>query len=156
MKIDNRRARFDFEISEKYEAGMALTGGEVKSLKMGRAQLEGAYVVIRASGARGLPEAWLVNANIPTYEHARVEESDPKRTRKLLLHRRELFSLEQKMKEGRLTIVPLVIYTTGRLVKLSIGLGRGRKAWQKRELLKKRDLKREAEAELGGRARRVN
>lgn len=151
MKIENRRARFDYEVVERLEAGLALTGSEVKSLRLGRAQLEGAYVVIRGSETSGLPEAWLVNANIPVYEYSRSEGVDPRRTRKLLLHRRELFRLGQKMKEGRLTIVPLSVYTTGRLVKLSIGLSRGRKAWQKRELLRRRDLKREEERELGQR-----
>lgn len=148
MRIQNRRARFDYEITETLEAGLVLTGAEVKSLRTGRGQLEGAYVVIRASGTGGFPEAWLVNANIPVYKHSRSEGVDPRRTRKLLLHRKELFRLEQKMKEGRLTMVPLAVYTTGRLVKLSLGLARGRKAWQKRELLRKRDLARETEAEL--------
>ena len=146
-QLTNRRARFDYEVLSKYEAGISLTGAEVKSIKSGRTQLEASYVVIRQSETSGQPEAWLVNALIPSYENSR-EEGDPKRSRKLLLHRKELFTLEQKMKEGRLTIVPLAIYTTGRLVKLSIGLAKGRRAWEKRELLRRRDLKRESEREL--------
>lgn len=147
MQILNRKARFEYEVIEKLETGISLTGGEVKSVKTGRVQLEGAYVVVRSSATSGQPEAWLVNANIPRYQNA-MDEIDARRSRKLLLHRKELFRLEQKMKEGRLTIVPLSIYTTGRLVKLLVGLVRGRKAWQKKELLKRRDLKRESEEEL--------
>lgn len=151
MRIKNRRAEFDYEVLERWEAGISLVGSEVKSVRSGRVQLEGAFVVVRPSENSGLPEAWLVNANIPAYEHARSDEADPRRSRKLLFHRKELFELEQKMKEGRLTIVPLAIYTTGRLVKLSVGLARGRRGWQKRELLRKRDLAREAERELNHR-----
>lgn len=148
MRIENRRARFDFEVLEKLEAGLALTGGEVKSIRLGRAQLDGSYVMLRASGSGGLPEAWLINAKIAQYEHMRGDEAEQERSRKLLLHRKELLQLEQKMGEGRLTIVPLAIYTTGRLVKLSIGLARGRRGWQKRELLRKRDLDRELAQEV--------
>lgn len=147
MKVENRKARFEYEVVDEFEAGIALLGGEVKSVAAGRVQLEGSYVVIRPSPVSELPEAWLVNANIAAYEHT-SQEMDVKRSRKLLLHRKELFLIEQKMKEGRLTIVPLSIYTTGRLVKLKIGLARGRKTWQKRELLKKRDVARDTEREL--------
>jgi SsrA-binding protein len=151
MRINNRRARFDYEVVEELEAGLILTGAEAKSFRGGRTQLEGSFVTIRSSPESGLPEAWLVNANIPLYEHSWDENYDSRQSRKLLLHRRELFRLEQKLKEGRLTIVPLAMYTTGRLVKLKIALARGRKTWQKRELLRKRDLQREVEREAGNR-----
>ena len=147
MRIENRRARFEYEVLETLEAGIALSGAEVKSVKGGRMDLSAAYVVIRQNEETEFPEAWLLNALIPTYAQARGED-DPKRTRKLLLHRRELFRLEQKVKQDRLTIVPLAVYTTGRLIKLSVGLARGRRMWQKRDLLRKRDLMREEEKEL--------
>jgi SsrA-binding protein len=148
MKIDNRKAHFDYEILDKIEAGMMLSGAEVKSIVGGRAQLDAAYVLIKPTSESGKMEAWLVNANIPRYEFAKADEYDERRTRKLLLHKKELLNLWQKVNEKRLTVVPLALYTTGRLVKLSIGLARGRKMWQKRELLKKRDQQRDTQREL--------
>ena len=134
----NKRASHDFEILEKFEAGIVLTGAEVKSLRSGNATLQGAYVTI----ARG--ELWLMGAHIGKLQAAGVQESyDPTRTRKLLVHKKELLTLVGKTQEKGLTLVPFALYPRGRQIKLSFGLCRGRKAHDKREKLKARDLDRE-------------
>lgn len=144
MKIENKKAFFDYEITDRFEAGIILTGPEVKSLRDGRAKLEGAFV--RLIGA----EAYLVNAEIYPYAFARVEKYDPKRTRKLLLHKKEIISLKSKVEGSHLTLVPLSWYTTGRQLKLEIGLARGKKQYEKREKLRKNEQKRELEREFRG------
>lgn len=144
MKIDNKKAFFDYEILDRFEAGVRLTGAEVKSLKGGHASLEGAFV--RLIGL----EAYLVNAQIFPYTFARPEGYDPKRTRKLLLHKKELVSLKSKIEGANLTLVPLFWYTQGPLVKLAIGLARGKKQFEKREAKKREDQRRELEVEFRG------
>lgn len=143
MKIVNRRAFHDYHLLEKLEAGIHLTGPEVKSVKGGHISLEGAFVKIVGS------EAYLINAQIYPYPHARLENYDPRRTRKLLLHKKEIIALKSKIQSG-LTLVPLSCYTKQGLVKLELALARGKKRYEKREALKKRDLERELEEELRG------
>lgn len=147
MKIVNRRARYNYKILEELEAGIVLTGAEVKSLRQGKGSLERAFARVKDG------EVWLYNFVIPHYKHADPRQYDPTRPRKLLLHRREILALEQKMKGENLTIVPLVCYTTGRFVKVKIGLGKGKRKFEKREAKKRRDLEREAERELKKRKR---
>lgn len=142
MKIINRRAIRDFQILEKFEAGINLTGGEVRSVKTGHADLSGSFVRIIGS------EAYLTNAKIYPYEYARPEGYDERRTRKLLLHKKEIIALKSRVEGSNLALVPLSIYTKDRLVKLEIALARGKKKYEKREAIKKRDLEREIEAEL--------
>lgn len=147
MRIVNRRAYHNFQILDRFEAGIKLTGPEVKSIKGGRIKLERAFVKIVGS------EAYLVNAHIPPYPFARQEGYDPNRTRKLLLHKREIIALKTKIEQKNLTIVALSCYTTSRkrgLVKLELGLAKGKKRWEKRELIKRRDIEREVERELRG------
>ena len=144
MEIRNKKAYYEYEISERFEAGVVLTGAEVKSLKGGHATLEGAFVRII-----GL-EAYLVNAQIFPYTAARPDGYDPRRTRKLLMHKKELLSLKSKVEGANLTLVPLSWYTKGPLVKLAIGLARGKKQYEKREAKKKADQKRELEQEFRG------
>ena len=144
MKITNRKAFFDYEITDRFEAGIHLLGMEVKSVKGGHASLEGAFV--RIIGA----EAYLVNAQIFPYLYARPEAYDPKRTRKLLLHKNELISLKSKVEGSNLTLVPLSWYTKGPLVKLEVGLARGKKQYEKREAKKREDMRRELEVEYRG------
>lgn len=139
MKIVNKKARFDFHISETFEAGVVLLGSEVKSLRGGHASLDGAHIRIRAG------QAYLVNATISPYAHARNESYDPKRTRKLLLHRRELISLEQRLKQARLTLIPIAWYNKGPHFKLEIALARGKKQHDKKEAKKRKDIEREVE-----------
>ncbi len=144
MNIQNKKALFDYTILERFEAGVALTGAEVKSIKGGHAQLDGSFVRIIGS------EAYLVNAQIFPFLYARPEGYDPKRTRKLLLHKKELLSLKSKIEGANLTLIPLSWYTKGLLVKLEVGLARGKKQYEKREVKRRKDQKRELEREFRG------
>jgi SsrA-binding protein len=136
---DNRRARFDYEIGESFEAGLALTGTEVKSLRTGKATIAESYAHVDRHG-----EAWLVNANIPEYLAGNRFNHEPKRLRKLLLKSREIAKLAQGVEREGMTIVPLKLYFNERgRAKLQIALGRGKKLHDKREVEKKRDWGRE-------------
>ncbi|MBY6241867.1 SsrA-binding protein SmpB [Methylosinus sp. Sm6] len=136
---DNRRARFDYEIGETFEAGLALTGTEVKSLRTGKATIAESYAHVDRQG-----EAWLVNANIPEYLAGNRFNHEPKRLRKLLLKQREIAKLAQGVEREGMTIVPLRLYFNARgRAKLQIALGRGKKLHDKREVEKKRDWGRE-------------
>ncbi len=147
MKIFNKKAAFEYEILERFEAGINLTGAEVKSIKSGHAQLTGAFVRIIGS------EAYLVNAQIFPYIYARPEGYDPKRTRKLLLHKAELIRLKSKLDGANLTLIPLSWYTKGPLVKLEIGLARGKKEYEKREVKRREDQRRELERQYRGKVK---
>jgi len=135
---DNRRARFNYEIGETFEAGVVLTGSEVKSLRAGKATIAESY-----ADARG-GEIWLVNSNIPEYQQAGRFNHAPKRLRKLLLHQRQIDRLSGAVEREGMTIVPLKLYFNekGR-AKLEIALGKGKKLHDKRETLKKRSWQRE-------------
>ena len=135
---DNRRARFNYEIGEAFEAGIALTGSEVKSLRAGKATIAESY-----ADARG-GEIWLVNSNIPEYQQAGRFNHAPKRLRKLLLHQRQIDKLAGAVERDGMTIVPLKLYFNekGR-AKIEIALARGKKLHDKRETLKKRSWERE-------------
>jgi SsrA-binding protein len=136
----NRKARHDYHIEETLEAGLVLTGSEVKSLRDGRANLKDSYArVIRG-------EATLLNAHISPYDPAHRANHEPTRTRKLLLHRREIDRLEGKLNERGLTLVPLRLYFNARgRAKVELGLGRGKKQYDKRQSIKEREARREAE-----------
>lgn len=135
---ENRRARFDYDILDTYEAGLALFGHEVKSVKAGQMSLSGAFVTFH----RG--EAYLTNAHISPYRHAGpLPDYNPTRSRRLLLHAKELRSLTGQAQDKGLTIVPLRVYTKGRYVKVAVALARGRKQYDKREAIKRRDVARE-------------
>jgi SsrA-binding protein len=136
--VQNKKAYFDYEFLEQFEAGVVLLGHEVKSLRAGKASLNGAYVIIRGK------EAYLVNASISPYQVANAPKSyDPERARKLLLSRKQLDELEQGSEKQGLTIVALKWYSDKRKVKLGIALARGKNKGDKRETLKDRDNKRE-------------
>ncbi len=135
---ENRRARFDYAIEETFEAGVELLGTEVKSIKEGRINLAGSYVVIRKN------EAWLLNADIPPYQPKNAPpDYDPKRSRRLLLRREEIRRLEGKLHEKGLSLLPLRAYLKNGLVKIEVGLGKSRKRADKREVIKKRASERE-------------
>jgi len=135
---ENRRALFDYEILETYEAGIALRGFETKSVKQGRMNLVGSYAVIRGGNAL------LIGADIPPYQTKNTpREYDPKATRKLLLHRNEIRHLAGKLHEKGLALIAIRAYLKKNLIKLELGLGRARKKSDKRELLKKRAAERE-------------
>jgi len=142
MKVVNRKARYNYEILEKIEAGIVLSGPEVKSIKEGRIKLDDAFVKYLNG------ELWLVNAHIHPYKFADVRNYEPARSRKLLFHRQEILSLQKKIEGRNLTLVPLTCYNKGPKIKLDIGIGRGKKHWEKREKIKKRDLNKEIERTL--------
>jgi SsrA-binding protein len=133
----NRKAFHDYSIEDQIEAGLVLSGHEVKSIKGGQASLTGAYVTVRAG------EAFLRNAYVGKYKQAsNLDGYDENRERKLLLHKKEILKLQSRTKEKGLTLVPLELYTSHRRIKLKIGLGRGKKQFDKRESIKKKELKR--------------
>jgi len=139
----NRQARFEYEIVETFEAGIALLGSEVKSIRDGRVSLKEAFAEIRGG------EAYLVNCHIGPYEAANIWNHEPLRPRKLLLHRRELKRLTGKVQERGLTLVPTRVFLNDRgLVKVDIALAKGRKIHDKKEVLKERDREREMRAAL--------
>ena len=136
--ITNRSAYHDYFIEDKYVAGMVLTGTEVKSLRDGRASFNDAYCYFHKG------ELWIKNLHIAEYSHGTVNNHDPLRERKLLLQKRELRKLEAKMKEKGYTIVPLKIFFNEKgLAKLEIGLGKGKKMYDKRESIKTRNVERQ-------------
>jgi SsrA-binding protein len=139
----NDRARYDFELLDKLEAGLVLTGQETKSAKTGHMKLKGAHVAF----TRG--EAMLLGAHIARYPKAGpLPDYDPERSRKLLLHKRELERLRGKREEQGLTIIPLRAYMKGGRIKIEIAIARGKKQYEKRETIKKRDLDREARSRM--------
>jgi SsrA-binding protein len=140
----NKRANFDYEILEKFEAGLVLRGHEVKSVRTGHVSLKGSYITFKNQSKIGkLPEAFLINAHISLYKHAgRMDGYDPLRSRKILLKKREIEKLMGKKKEQGLTLVPIKIYTKQSLLKLEFGIGRGKKKYDKREDIKKKDIER--------------
>lgn len=142
--VQNKKALFDYEISYKMEAGVVLTGDEVKSIRAHHVSLNGAFATVKDS------ELFLLNCNISTYSHAYQKDEDAaSRTRKLLLHRKEMNKLIGDVSQKGMTILPLKIYINGRgLVKVELGVGKHRKAHNKKELLKERDIKRETQREL--------
>ncbi len=142
MKIVNKKAYHDYQILDKIEAGVVLTGAEAKSVRAGRAQLSGAYVRILNN------EVWLVNAVVPEYEFSKQENYQPDRTRKLLLSKKEILHLSQKVQTKGITLVPLALFTQKGLVKVTVGLVKGKKEFEKKEMKKKKDLQREVEREM--------
>ena len=138
----NRRARHDYSIESTVEAGLVLTGTEVKSLRAGRATLTEGYGQIIDH------EAWLYGVHIPEYTQGTWTNHEPRRTRKLLLHRKEIDKLASSVKERGLTLIPLSLYFSGGKVKIELGLARGKRAYDKRQDLAKRDAAREVEREL--------
>jgi SsrA-binding protein len=143
----NRDAYHNYFIDETYEAGLALTGTEVKSLREGRVHLKDAYVAVKGG------EAWLINAHISPYSHGNRENHDPTRTRKLLLHKREILKLNSKVQEKGLTLVPTKIYFKDGRAKAEVGIARGKKLYDKRETEKRRVSERETRAMLKERNR---
>lgn len=141
MKIVNKKALFNYEVLEKLEAGVSLSGAEVKSVRDGRCNLGDSYVKVVGG------ELWLVNADIPKYKYDGSSDYDSSRSRKLLVKKKELVYLESKVKQGNLTLIPLGIYSKGSNLKIEIGLARGKKRYEKKLQEKKRDLERELHLE---------
>ncbi len=141
--ISHKRASFDFEILDTFEAGISLLGTEVKSVRNGQGKLEGGFIIIRGK------EAFLVGASIPAFQKKNVNASyDPERPRKLLLSKKELTELELKSERQGLTIVPIKLYNKGSKLKLEIAIAKGKKKQDKRQSIKERDTNRDIAREL--------
>lgn len=144
---DNRSAGHDYHLLDRYEAGLVLTGTEVKSAKNGKIQLKESYAEVHDN------EAWLLNAHISEYSHGNIMNHPPVRKRKLLLHRAEIEKLRSETREKGLTIVPTKLYLKGGLIKIEIATAKGKKFHDKREAIKAKEMQAEAKAAIGRRAR---
>lgn len=142
MKITNKKAFFDYQLLDKFEAGINLYGYEVKSVRLGKADLTGSFIRIIGS------EAYLINAKIFPYQQAQIENYDDKRTRKLLLHKKEIISLKSKIEGSNLSLIPVSMYLKHGFIKVEVALGKGKKKFEKRESIKKKDIQRDVEREL--------
>ena len=147
MVANNKKAHHDYFIEDKYEAGVALAGTEVKSLRMGKCSIKESFVKIE----RG--EVFIYGMHISPYEKGNIFNKDPLRVKKLLLHREEIRKMERKIAEKGLTLVPLQVYFKGSLVKVEIAVARGKKLYDKRQDIAKKDQKREAQRELKEKSR---
>jgi SsrA-binding protein len=143
--VDNRRARHDYHLTDRVEAGLVLTGTEVKSLREGRASLQQAYAEVRGG------EPWLVGSHISVYDQGNRENHDPDRDRKLLLHRKEVDSLAGKVRERGFTLVPTRLYWRDGRVKVELAVARGKEIRDKRRDIAKREAQRDMERALRGR-----
>ena len=143
----NKKAQHDYFILQKFEAGIALTGTELKSLRGGKAQLKDSYILLKDN------EAFLFGAHISAYTHGNIYNHDPERTRKLLLHRREIDKLHGQVTEKGLSVVPLRLYFKGSRVKVEIAVVRGKKQYDKRDTERSRELDREAAVAMKERGR---
>ncbi len=140
--VSNRRARREYHVTETLEAGLALVGTEVKAVRTGRVSLADAYCRVRGS------EVFLVGAHISPYSHGNLNNHDPLRERKLLLHRRQIRALKKSTEKKGFTIIPLKMYLSGGIIKLEIGLARGKRLYDKRESMAERDVKRRLDRTL--------
>ncbi len=147
LVAQNRKARHDYHVEDTYEAGLVLTGTEVKSLRAGRASLVDGFAEVRDD------EVWLQGVHIPEYTQGTWTNHEPRRARKLLLHRREIERIESRVKEKGLTLVPLALYFKDGNAKVEIALARGKKAYDKRQAIAQREADREAAREMGRRAK---
>lgn len=138
MEIVNREAHFNYFVLESIECGIVLTGTEIKSIRDGKCNLKDSYARIRNN------EIYLLNMNVAEYKEGNIFNHNPKRTRKLLLHKNEILKLSSKIEQDGLTLVPLKLYFKKNKVKILLGLCKGKKTYDKRETIKERDLKREA------------
>ena len=137
MRIINRRVKYDYRLLEKKEAGIVLSGSEVKSVKEGHINLEEAFIRVKDG------EVWLLNAHIHPYKFTSDQNYNPRRARKLLLHKNEILKLAQYSSQKGLTIIPVSCYTKGNKIKIEIALAKGKKKYEKKETIKKRDIERE-------------
>lgn len=154
MRIINEKAKHEYQIIERMEAGIVLNGAEAKSASLGQVDIQNSYVRVlqgpRTNDQIPKSEFWVINMHIYPYKFADQKDYKPTRSRKLLLNRQEMIAIESRMKQGRLLLVPTAIYTKKGLVKLEIGLARGKREYEKREKIKKRDTQRDVERELRG------
>ena len=138
----NRKARHDYEILDTYEAGIVLTGTEVKSLRQGNANLSDSYAILKNG------ELWLLGMHISPYDQGSYANVDPLRNRKLLLHKKEILKLSGRISSKGLTLIPLRVYFTHNIVKILLGIGRGKREYDRRDDIKKRDAERSIRQQL--------
>lgn len=137
MEVQNRKARYEYEILENFEAGLVLKGTEIKSIREGKANIKDSYGIIKNN------EAYILNMHISPYEQGNIFNHEETRTRKLLLHKKEILKLKSKLELEGLTLIPLKVYFVKNKAKLELGLARGKKLYDKRETIKKRDVERQ-------------
>ncbi len=137
MEITNRKARYDYEIEETYEAGIVLKGTEIKSIRNGKAQLKDSYAILKNS------EVYLLNMHISAYEQGNIFNHEETRTRKLLLHKKEILKIHDRINQDGYTLIPMKVYFVKNHAKVLLGVARGKKNYDKRETIKKRDIERE-------------
>lgn len=142
MEINNRKAKYDYEILSTIECGIVLTGTEIKSIKNGNANLKDSYAVIKGN------EVFILGMHISEYKEGNIFNHDEKRTRKLLLHKKEILKLFNKVELDGNTLVPIKLYFKGNKAKILLGLARGKKTYDKREAIKQRDINREVQKQL--------
>ena len=142
MEVINRKANYDYEIIDTYEAGVVLTGTEIKSIRLGRITLKDSYAIIKNT------EIFLLNVHISSYEQGNRFNHDELRTRKLLLHKKEIVKLKEKIDKEGFTIIPLKLYFVKGKVKILLGLAKGKKNYDKREAIKKKDIERQIATDL--------
>lgn len=142
MEILNRKAHFDYEIIDTFEAGIVLTGTEIKSIRQGKANLKDSYAIVRKE------ELYLLNMHISAYEQGNRFNHDEDRTRKLLMHKKEILKLRDKVEMEGFTLVPLKLYFKNNKAKILLGLAKGKKDYDKREAIKKKDIDRQVAKEL--------
>ena len=142
IEIKNKKAYFDYEILEEIESGIVLTGTEIKSVRKSNVNLKDSYAVIRNG------EVYLLNMHISEYKEGNIFNHDEKRTRKLLLHKKEILNLRDKIELNGNTLIPLKLYFKGNKVKILLGLAKGKKTYDKRESIKERDIAREIKKEM--------
>ena len=146
-KVINRKARFNYQLGERIEAGVVLSGAEVKSVKLGQISLNESFARIDEKG-----EVWLLNAHIHPYKFASNENYEPTRSRKLLLKKSEIIDLLKHLEGKNLSLIPSAVYTKKNRVKVELTIGKGKKSWDKRETVKKRDLNRETRRIMRGKS----
>ena len=142
IEINNRKAHFDYEILDTYETGIVLTGTEIKSVRQGNVNLKDSYAIIRNN------EVFLLNMHISEYKEGNIFNHDEKRTRKLLLHKKEILKIRDKVELEGITLVPLKLYFSKNKVKILLGIAKGKKTYDKRESIKKRDIEREIKKQM--------
>ena len=142
MEINNRKAKYDYAITDTVEAGIVLTGTEIKSIRSGKANLKDSYAIIKKG------EAFLINMHISPYEKGNRFNHDETRTRKLLLHKKEILKLYDKIRLEGFTLVPIKLYFKGNKAKILLGIAKGKKTYDKREVIKKRDVEREIKSRM--------
>ncbi len=142
MEINNRKAKYDYEILDTIEAGIVLTGTEIKSIRNGKANLKDSYATIKKG------EAILINMHISPYEQGNIFNHDETRTRKLLLHKKEILKLNDKIHMEGFTLVPIKLYFKGNIAKILLGIAKGKKMYDKREAIKKRDIERDIRSKM--------